>query len=78
YSSQPVCSTSGILRFRCKPGQTVKKGQTLARVHDAFGRVLETLKADRDALILGIADSSATYPGSHVVALGYLPESTKT
>lgn len=74
YSSDPLCSTSGILRFLCEPGQIVKQGQPLARVHDAFGRILETLKAESDALVLGIADSSATFPGSHAVALGLLPE----
>ncbi len=70
YSSLPLCSTSGILRFECRPGQSVRKGQALARVHDAFGRVLETLRAGEDALVLGIADSSATFPGAHAVAMG--------
>lgn len=70
YSSNPLCSTCGILRFLCEPGQKVQKGQPLARVYDAFGRILETLRAEGDALVLGVADSSATFPGAHAVALG--------
>jgi predicted deacylase len=74
YSSHPLCSTCGILRFLCEPGQKVRKGQVIARVHDAFGRILETLRVEADALVLGVADSSATFPGAPAVALGLYPE----
>lgn len=74
YSSQPLCSTSGILRFHCDPGQTIRAGDPLARVQDAFGRHLETLRAQADALVLGVSDSSVAYPGAPVAALGLFPK----
>jgi predicted deacylase len=70
YSDRPLCSTSGILRFFVGPGDRVKSGQKLASVDDAFGRRREVIRADAPALVLGIADSSAAYPGAPVVALG--------
>ncbi len=73
YSSRPLCSKSGILRFRCEPGQTVRTGRILARVQDAFGRPVETLRAESDALVLGVADSSVAFPGAPAVALGLFP-----
>jgi len=72
YSSQPVASTSGILRFLARPGQVVRAGQPVAKVHNAFGRLQETLTAQGDALVLGFSDSSVAYPGAPVMAFGLL------
>ncbi len=73
YSNRPLCSTSGILRFRCEPGQRVRGGKIIARVQDAFGRLVETLRTEADALVLGVADSSVAYPGAPAFALGFFP-----
>jgi hypothetical protein len=72
YSSQPVVSTSGILRFLARPGQVVRAGQPVAKVYNAFGRLQETLTATGDALVLGLSDSSVAYPGAPVMAFGLL------
>jgi predicted deacylase len=72
YSSQPVASTSGILRFLARPGQVVRAGQPVAKVHNAFGRLQETLTAQGDALVLGFSDSTVAYPGAPVMAFGLL------
>jgi uncharacterized protein len=72
YSSQPVASSSGILRFLARPGELVRAGQTVAKVHNAFGRLQETLSAKADALVLGLSDSSVAYPGAPVMAFGLL------
>lgn len=74
YSNRPLCSSSGILRFHCEPGQKISAGKRLARVQDAFGRLVETLRAEQDALVLGVADSSAAFPGAPAFALGLFSE----
>ncbi len=72
YSGGPVCSKSGIIRFSRKPGELVKKGDRLARVYNAFGRLTETITATRPGIILGHNDYALAYPGSPVMAFGLL------
>ncbi|MBS0010822.1 MAG: succinylglutamate desuccinylase/aspartoacylase family protein [Bacteroidales bacterium] len=73
YSSRPLCNTSGIIRFIKKPGDTVKKGDKLARVYNAFGRLTETISSVQDGIILGHNDYAVAYPGSPVMAFGIYP-----
>ncbi|MBN2521461.1 MAG: succinylglutamate desuccinylase/aspartoacylase family protein [Bacteroidales bacterium] len=70
YSSLPLSSTSGIVRFIKKPGETVKKGQKIARIYNAFGKHTETLCALTDGIVIGHADNSLAFPGSPVMAFG--------
>jgi predicted deacylase len=73
YTHKPVVSKSGIIRFLCRPGQIVHQGQSVARVYNAFGKLIETLRAPGHALILGSADSSVALPGMPVIAFGLIP-----
>jgi hypothetical protein len=68
YSDQPVCSTSGIIRFMTKPGTVVERGQIVARVYNAFGKPQETLHARSRGIVLGHADSPVVFPGMPVIA----------
>jgi len=52
YSAGPVCSKSGIIRFSKKPGDILKRGDRLARVYNAFGKLSETIKANQEGIIL--------------------------
>jgi predicted deacylase len=70
YSSNPLCSTSGIIRFSKKPGEVVHRGDRLARVYNAFGKLNETITAVHDGIILGHNDYAVAYPGSPVMAFG--------
>ena len=70
YSHQPVTTSSGIIRFRVRPGQIVRPGQPVARIYNAFGKLQETLRAEAEALVLGHSDSSVAFPGKPVVAFG--------
>jgi len=70
YSASPVCSGSGIIRFSKKPGDLVKKGDRLARVYNAFGKLTETITAKQPGIILGHNDYAVAYPGSPVMAFG--------
>lgn len=72
YSHQPLCSTSGIIRFIVKPGDIVKKGQPLARVYNILGKHQETLTALNDGILLGHSDSSVALPGLSVLAFGVI------
>ena len=70
YADKPYCSKTGIIRFLAKPGQIVKTGQPLAKIVNAFGRHQETITALNEAIVLGHTDSSAAFPGMHMMAFG--------
>jgi uncharacterized protein len=70
YSSLPLSSTSGIIRFIRKPGEIITKGQKIARVYNAFGKQIETISALADGIIIGHADNALAFPGSPVMAFG--------
>lgn len=70
YTHKPVVSKSGIIRFLCRPGQIVQPAQPVARVYNAFGKLIETLRSPGKALVLGSADSSVALPGAPVIAFG--------
>lgn len=72
YSDQPVSSTSGVLRFLVGVGAIVRKGQPVAKVYNAFGRLQQTLTATADGIVLGQSDSSVAFPGSPVMAFGLI------
>lgn len=63
YSDKPYCTKSGIIRFIVKPGTSVRSGQALAKIFNAFGKLQENLVAETDAIILGTADSAVAFPG---------------
>ncbi len=72
YSPLPRSSSSGILRFQVKPGDIVHKGQKIARVYNAFGKLSETIVAQNDAIVIGVTDSAISFPGSPVMAFGVI------
>jgi predicted deacylase len=73
YSHGPAASTSGIIRFAVRPGQVVRRGDRIARIHNVFGKLRETLCATHDGIVLGHADSSVAMPGRPVAAFGLFP-----
>ena len=74
YHDRPLCSSSGIIRFQAKPGDSVRRGQPIARIHNAFGKVQETMKAGKDGIVLACRDSSVAFPGLALMAFGAYPE----
>ncbi len=72
YYYRPLSANSGIIHFLKKPGEIVKKKQKIARIYNAFGKVIETLESHHDAVVLGHADYAVTYPGAPVMAFGVI------
>lgn len=72
YSHQLVSSASGILRFLAQPGELVKRGQTVAYVYDAFGKLEETIKSNHSGVILGLPDYAVAFPGAPVASFGVI------
>ena len=72
YSSQPVSSSSGIIRFLLKPGDIVKKNQPIAKIYNSFGKLQETIVAINNGMILGHSDSSVAFPGSPIMSFGII------
>jgi uncharacterized protein len=69
-SSLPVSSASGIVRFLRQPGDIVKKGQPVAKIYNAFGKLQDTLLCQNDGIVLGHSDFSVAFPGAPVMAFG--------
>jgi len=72
FSSQPVSSASGIIRFLAKPGDVLKKGHPVARIYNAFGKLQDTILCPADGIVLGHSDSSVAFPGAPVMAFGVI------
>jgi predicted deacylase len=70
YYGDLVSSTSGIIRFRIKPGDVIAARQPVARIYNAFGKLLETISVPHAGIVLGHSDSSVAYPGVPVAAFG--------
>lgn len=69
YSDKPYCSSSGIIRFLKPIGREVKQTQTFAKIVNAFGKHLETLRAPQRGIILGYTDSAVVFPGTAVISM---------
>lgn len=69
YTDQPLCTTSGLVRFLVEPGQEIRKGQQLATVYSAFGSREEILLAGSDGYVLGLEDHARVLPGRAVIAI---------
>ncbi|MFC1586062.1 M14 family metallopeptidase [Fibrobacterota bacterium] len=70
YSAHPLSSSSGIIRFNKKPGESVRKGERVARVYNAFGKAIESITAPEEGIVLGTTDYAVAYPGAQVMAFG--------
>ncbi|MBU1075757.1 MAG: succinylglutamate desuccinylase/aspartoacylase family protein [Spirochaetes bacterium] len=70
YVDDPLSSSSGIIRFLVRPGDLIIKGQPVARIYDAFGKLQETISSLHDCIILGHSDSSVAFPGMTIVGSG--------
>ena len=71
YSMQ-ISSKSGLIRFLVNPGEIVKSGQPVARIYNVLGKPRETIKAKREAIVLGLTDSAVALPGGQVAAFGII------
>jgi len=72
FSRGPYSSASGIIRFFSKPGEVVKKGETVAKIYNTFGKLQDTVVCLHDGIVLGHSDSSVAYPGAPIMAFGIL------
>jgi predicted deacylase len=70
FSSLPVSSASGIIRFLTQPGNLAKSGQAVAKIYNAFGKLQDTLLCKQDGIVLGHSDFSVAFPGAPVMAFG--------
>lgn len=69
YTSRPLCRSSGLIRFLISPGDEIRAGQSLAQVYSAFGMIEETIRAECDGFVLGVADHARVAPGYEVIAI---------
>ena len=70
YSGRPRSSTSGgMLIFKVKPGEVIKKGQILAKVYDILGKEIEIIRSESSGVILGHAEVSVAKPETPLIAI---------
>ncbi|MDD5331917.1 MAG: succinylglutamate desuccinylase/aspartoacylase family protein [Candidatus Nanoarchaeia archaeon] len=74
FSSKPVSSSSGIIRFLSEPGDVVIKGQPVARIYNSFGKLQENVVTLKKAVVLGHSDSSVAFPGAAVMSFGVIED----
>jgi len=70
FSTEPISSASGIIRFLPNAGDVVKKGQAVAKIYNTFGKLQDTVVCLSDGIVLGHSDSSVAFPGAPVMAFG--------
>ena len=70
YSQEPTTRSSGIIRFLVKPEDVVRKGEPIAKIYNSIGKLVETLNALDDGIVLGYSDSSLAFPGAAIMAFG--------
>ena len=70
YWDKPLSSSSGIIRFLSKPGDLIRRGQPVAKIYNAFGKLQETITALSDGIVLGHTDSSVAFPGIPIMTFG--------
>jgi predicted deacylase len=73
YTSQPRCTSNGLIRFAVAPGDTVRTNQILARVYSAFGSCEEKLRATGPGYVLGLGNHARVLPGCEVIAIAEFP-----
>ena len=72
YSDKPRAQASGTLEYAVRPGTVVWKGRIIAKVLSTSGKILETLKARHDGILLGYADSKISRPDFEAFAFAVL------
>lgn len=72
YSDLPHSQSSGLARFLVAPGSIVKPGEALAKIHNVFGKLHETIRAEQQSIVLGYSDSAVTFPGAPLISLGLI------
>ncbi len=76
YTDQPRSTKTGIIRFKVEAGDFVRKNQIIAEIFDVFGKKIETIKAKDKGIILGNNDNSVSMPGTSIIAMGSINESS--
>lgn len=63
FAEKITTSSSGIMKFKVKPGEKISKGQILGSVRNAFGKKIEVITAKRDGFLFSHDDQAITFPG---------------
>lgn len=63
FTEKITTSSSGIMKFKVKPGEKISKGQILGSVRNAFGKKIEVITAKRDGFLFSHDDQAITFPG---------------
>ncbi|GAU76547.1 M14 family metallopeptidase [Fusibacter sp. 3D3] len=71
-SKYPVALYSGFWKPQKKPGDLIRKGEILGKIHDIKDNVLQEIIAEEDGIVLYQVETLGVGKGTEVVAYGFL------
>lgn len=69
FMERIATQSTGIIEYRIKPGDRVKKGAELGKIRDIFANIIETITSPKDCLVFSHEDQSVTFPGLDLFTL---------
>ena len=64
-----LCQTTGCWTCFVQPNQTVQEGQIIGEICDIYGNIIETIRAERDGLVLYQKATLVVFEGELLVAV---------
>ncbi len=69
FTEKVKTSQTGIIKYKVRPGEKIKKGQILGTVRNVFGRKMEAIIAKRDGFLFSHDDQAITLPGQSLFTI---------
>lgn len=69
FTEKITTSSSGIMKFKVRPGEKIVKGQVLGSVRNVFGQKIEVIIARRGGILLSHDDQAITFPGQSLFTM---------
>ncbi|MBU0708495.1 succinylglutamate desuccinylase/aspartoacylase family protein [Patescibacteria group bacterium] len=60
---------SGIVEYKVRPGDSVRKDEVLARIKNVFDKTVQIIKAQADCVAISCADQSVCFPGTELLMI---------
>lgn len=61
--------STGIIEYRVKPGENIKKGKVLGKIRNVFGETIEVIRSPVSGVLFSHEDQSVTFPGQSLFTL---------
>ena len=62
-------NSTGIIEYRIKPGQFIKKDMVIGKIRNVFGEIIEVMRSPVNGILLSHEDQSVTFPGQSLFTI---------